>query len=111
MGEKVEDNKFYPAEDFLNALNSIGTKMDAVVLQKVGSKIMESAQWPPGVDSLTSGLQSISAAYKMNHQPNDSAVIGDYIYDKQGEGEYTMLELMKELKNQKLQQIIKILEV
>ena len=90
VGEHVEEDKFYPAEGFLKALDNIGSKMDVAVLQKIGTKIIESAQWPPGVDNLTAGLQSISVAYKMNHQPNDVAIIGDYEYNKIGENEFTI---------------------
>ncbi|MHA1521897.1 MAG: hypothetical protein ACTSVZ_12210 [Promethearchaeota archaeon] len=82
VGEEVKDDEYYPADGFLRALNSIGEKMNVVILKKVGTKIMESAQWPPGVDSLESALKSISVAYKMNHRPNDTAIIGDYIYNK-----------------------------
>lgn len=90
VGEDIDPEKYYPAEGFLKALKNIGSTMNPAVLRNVGTKIIESAQWPQGLDSLTSGLASISVAYKMNHEPNNPTIIGDYIYAKIGEGEYTI---------------------
>ncbi len=90
VGENVEDDKFYSAEGFLKALNNIGEKMNVVILKNVGTKIVEAAKWPSGIDSLDSAMQSISVAYKMNHQPNDSEIIGDYIFNKVSERECTI---------------------
>ena len=90
VGENVVEDKFYPAEAFLKALKNIGEKMNSVILKNVGTKIVESAKWPSGIDSLESAMQSISVAYKMNHRPNDSAIIGDYIYNKISERECTI---------------------
>ncbi|MHA1673541.1 MAG: hypothetical protein ACTSYI_07925 [Promethearchaeota archaeon] len=90
VGESVEEDKFYPAEGFLKALNNIGEKMNVAIMKKVGTKIVEAAKWPPGIDSLDSAMQSISVAYKMNHRPNDAAIIGDYIYNKIDERECTI---------------------
>ena len=82
VGEEVVDDIYYPAEGFLNALNAIGEQMNIIILKKVGTKIIESAQWPSDVDSFESAMQSISVAYKLNHRPNDAAIIGDYIYGR-----------------------------
>lgn len=90
VGEDIDPEKFYLAEDFLNAMKNIGSSMNPAVLRNVGTKIIESAQWPQGIDSLSAGLASISVAYKMNHKPNDPSIIGDYIYAKTGEGKYTI---------------------
>lgn len=86
LGEEVNDRKFYPVADFLKALGTL----NSAVLWSVGTKIIESAIWPPGVDSFESALQSISVAYKMNHKPNDPNIIGDYIVKKDGDGKYTL---------------------
>ncbi len=90
VGEDIDPTKFYPARAFLQALRDIGTKMSPTVLKKVGAMIIESAKWPPGVDSFEDGLQSISVAYKMNHRPNDVNVIGDYIYEKKDDKSWTL---------------------
>ena len=84
-------NKKYPAENYIKSLNIIEERMGAAVLKKVGKLMMESAKWPPNVTDLESGLQSIDAAYRMNHFPNTPAKIGSYVYSKIKEGEYEIL--------------------
>ena len=82
------DQNYYPASGFLTALNKIGEKIGAASLMKVGSKIMESAVWPPNVTNLEQGLASINEAYKMNHRPNDPKKIGEYQFKKIKDAEY-----------------------
>jgi hypothetical protein len=75
----------YPAGKFINALYKIQEKYGVGIILRVGSKVMESAQWPDSVIDLPSALSSINAAYQMNHFPNEDQIIGHYRLEPTGD--------------------------
>lgn len=88
--QDIVPDKMYPIDGFLKPLFAIEKKIGALVLNKVGTKMMESAAWPPNIKTLEDVLKSINVAYKMNHKPNDAKNIGEYIYSKLEDKKYTI---------------------
>lgn len=97
--QDIQDDDWYPQQSWLDAFEEIANKIGANTLRAIGSKIIASAQWPPGIDSVESALASIDVAYHMNHRiegkilfnPNTGIMsegIGHYLFEKISENEY-----------------------
>ena len=80
--ESIDEDIYYPAEKYIETLQSIETDMSAQVVKKVGRYMMENAKWPANMVNLEQGLASIDEAYRMNHKPNSKADIGEYGFKK-----------------------------
>ena len=67
--EIIPDN-WYPMDQSLTFYNAIKEKIGLRTLTNVGKKIIEKAMFPPGMDSIEKGLESLNIAYHMNHRKN-----------------------------------------
>jgi hypothetical protein len=65
-----EEGKWYPIEKGLLLYSKVMEQVGPRTLKIIGSKITESAVFPPQIQDIHSALQSINIAYHMNHRKN-----------------------------------------
>lgn len=75
---------FYSQQKWLNVLRRMHERYGDLTLKMVGKKIPETAKFPPQIDNIEAGLQSIGVAYQMNHRGGE---IGYYRFQKTGDRE------------------------
>jgi hypothetical protein len=63
----INDKAWYSQQAWLDAFKEIAEKIGVNTLRSIGTKIIESAQWPPSVTDIETALNSIDVAYHMNH--------------------------------------------
>lgn len=80
--EDPTEDEWYPQEAWLAAFSELSDSMGESTLRRIGKMIPQSAEWPPGTDTVVDGVESIDAAYHLNHRNGD---IGNYAADRQGE--------------------------
>ena len=73
--DNPQSGQWYSQQDWLNAFKEIAEKLGDATLYQIGTKIPESAQFPPEIDSIEKALSAIDIAYHMNHQKGE---IGNY---------------------------------
>lgn len=73
---------WYSQQAWLNAFSFIASKTGPATLKTIGKQIIESAVWPPNVNTIEASLASIDVAYHINHRGGE---IGHYYYEKVGE--------------------------
>lgn len=66
--ERLSPEEWYSLRDYLSALDDIDEEIGTDTITAIGEHIPEEAEWPPGVDSVAGGLESIAGAYEMNHR-------------------------------------------
>ena len=76
-----DPNGWYPQQKWLDVLKNIENKYGRLTLKMIGKKIPETAKFPPQINSIEAGLESIGMAYQMNHRGGE---IGYYRYVKTG---------------------------
>jgi predicted hydrocarbon binding protein len=81
--EDPEPDEWYPQEAWLTSFEEIDEKMGTKTLNKIGKAIPKNAEWPPGVETVVGGLESIDEAYHMNHRGGE---IGYYEADPLDDG-------------------------
>jgi len=97
----ITENDWYPQQAWLNAFKEIAEKIGAQTLMSIGTKIIESAQWPPQVKSVEDALGSVDIAYHMNHRINGKVLfdpksgvmlegIGHYYFEKVSANEFRL---------------------
>ena len=72
---------WYLQQSWLDAFREISDGIGPATLRRIGSKIPETALWPPEIKTMEDALASIDVAYHMNHQKGD---IGHYRFEKSG---------------------------
>jgi len=72
---------WYLQQSFLDAFQEIAEKIGPVTLQRIGSKIPETANWPPKIRTIEEALASIDVAYHINHRGGE---LGRYRFEKTG---------------------------
>jgi hypothetical protein len=77
----LQEERWYPQQAWLSVFRTIAEKLGPATLRLIGTKITETALWPPTVNSVEAALASIDIAYQMNHRGGD---IGHYRFDKTG---------------------------
>jgi hypothetical protein len=70
-----EAGEWYSQQALLNALSVISDKLGPDALYNIGMKIPDNAQFPPDIDSLDRALNSLDAAFYLNHR---NGKIGHY---------------------------------
>jgi len=96
-----QPNHWYPAQSFLDAFKLIKEKIGTATLFKIGKEIIDSADFPPNISDIFSGLASIDIAYHMNHRINGTVLfnpetgqmlegIGNYLYTKHSDNIITI---------------------
>lgn len=66
--ETLELNTWYDLKIALTFYEQVSKDFGPNTLFDLGKSVPEKAVFPPGIDSLDSGLQSIDIAYNMNHR-------------------------------------------
>lgn len=82
--EEPRTDEWYAQQAYLDAFESVADSIGQRTLTNIGKKIPDQADWPPGIDSVPEGLESINEAYQMNHRNGD---IGYYEYEPMGDSE------------------------
>lgn len=82
--EDLRADEWYPLGDYLDAFEEISDTVGDKTIVNIGKKIPQNADWPPGVDSVAGGLESISEAYDMNHRGGE---YGSYEIEEVGPNE------------------------
>ena len=59
---------WYPLEALLLILNTLAEQGGVNVLRRIGASLIEKAQWPKEIDSLSKALRSVDVSYHMNHR-------------------------------------------
>jgi hypothetical protein len=77
----IDPNSWYPQQKWLDVLKIIHDNFGPLNLKMIGRKIPETANFPPQINTIEAGLESIGAAYQMNHRGGE---IGTYRYVKTG---------------------------
>ncbi len=65
---EVDEEKWYPLTNLLNALKYINDEIGPNTLFAIGKGIPKNAIFPEGIDNLEKALNSIDEAYHMNHR-------------------------------------------
>lgn len=82
--EDPQADEWYPQQAWLDAFQDIADSIGSQTLRNIGKKIPENADWPPDVDTVAGGLESINQAYHMNHRGGE---IGYYEFEATGDAE------------------------
>jgi len=72
---------WYPQQAWLNAFREIANSIGNSTLYQIGRSIPRNAKFPPGIDTVEKALDSIDAAYHLNHRGGE---IGHYSFAKTG---------------------------
>lgn len=97
----IQDDNWYPQQAWLDAFKEIASKIGVNTLRSIGAKIIESAKFPPNVNSVETALSSLDIAYHMNHRvmgkilfdPDKGVTgegIGHYYFQKKAENEFIL---------------------
>ena len=89
----VQPEKWYPAQNYLDAFKEISEKLGEIVIKQIGRQIPENAKWPPEIKTIEDALASIDVAYHLNHKKNGKVMfdpatgrmtegIGHYKFEK-----------------------------
>jgi hypothetical protein len=73
--ENPESDNWYPQGAWLDAFEEVANSIGESTLNTIGTSIPENAEWPPGVDGVVDGIESIDHAYHQNHR---GGTIGHY---------------------------------
>lgn len=82
--EDPQKDEWYPKQAYLDAFAEIEESIGSQTMTNIGKKIPDNAEWPPGIDSVSAGLDSIDDAYQMNHRGGE---IGFYETEQVGDSE------------------------
>ncbi len=74
--------QWYSQQSWLDSFKTIAGSVGEASLFHIGEKIPETADWPPGIDSIEKALASIDVAYHLNHRGGE---IGSYEFQKIGD--------------------------
>lgn len=81
--ESPTSDDWYPQQAWLDAFAEIAETVGENTLSKIGEAIPRNAEWPPGVEGIVSGLESIDDAYHRNHR---GGVVGTYESERVDDG-------------------------
>lgn len=85
--ENPEAGDWYQQKHWLDAFAELQDTMGDSTLEGIGKQIPKSAEWPPGTDTVAGGVESIDAAYHMNHRNGE---IGNYAVEQVGDSRVTV---------------------
>lgn len=75
----------FPLGKFLGAMSELQEQFGGPFMRKVGSYIFDKAVFPPGIDTITKGMELVNTAYYMNHNEQAAGRIGGYHWQATGE--------------------------
>ena len=73
--ENPKKDSWHSQQAWLDAFREISEKVGPATLRRIGTKIPETALWPPTVRTIEDAMASIDVAYHMNHR---GGPIGNY---------------------------------
>ena len=79
--ENPKKDSWHSQQAWLDAFREISEKVGPATLRRIGTKIPETALWPPTVRTVEDALASIDVAYHMNHRGGE---IGHYAFQRTG---------------------------
>ncbi|USZ67034.1 hypothetical protein NGM10_09860 [Halorussus salilacus] len=82
--EDLQADEWYSNQAYLDSFEAVADSIGEQTVANIGKKIPENAEWPPGIDSVSAGLESIDDAYQMNHRGGE---IGYYDFELTGDSE------------------------
>lgn len=82
--ENPQPDKWYSQQAWLDAFKEVAENVGESTLTNIGKAIPDNAEWPPEVESIEGGIESIDDAYHMNHRGGN---IGHYLVESVGENE------------------------
>jgi len=77
----IAPDAWYPQQAWLDSFKEIAEVVGANTLFTIGTKIPESAKFPPEIDAIEKALSAIDVAYHMNHKGGE---IGHYLFKSTG---------------------------
>jgi hypothetical protein len=80
--ERIDPDRWYDFEWASAIYYEIGTQVGRGAVIEVGRKMIESADFPPGIDGIHSLLMSLDAAYRLNARGPDIGTITCTIEDE-----------------------------
>jgi hypothetical protein len=81
----------FPLVNFLRAMSELQEQFGGPFMRKVGSFIFDKAVFPPGIDTITKGMELVNTAYYMNHSKEAQGRIGGYYWNATSERSGHML--------------------
>lgn len=70
-----QEGEWYPQQAWLDSFADVAEGVGESTLTNIGRSIPANAEWPPGIETVVAGLESIDDAYQMNHRGGE---IGEY---------------------------------
>jgi hypothetical protein len=80
--EDLRPDRFVPVQRWLDAMKELQEKLGKSVIQQVGTKIIEAADFPPSFTSAESVLEALDSIYYLNHRGN----VGHYRISREADG-------------------------
>lgn len=74
-------DQWYPQQIWLDAFKEICAKLGSSSLKQIGGNIPNTAQFPPGLDTIEKALGALDAGYHMSHR---GGLIGHYKFVSTG---------------------------
>jgi hypothetical protein len=79
--ENPKQGEWYDLGVLLSVFDAVRKKGGPVPLEKIGAAVIETAKWPPDINTFEKALNSIDLAYYMNHR-RDGKELFDYASGK-----------------------------
>ena len=90
----IDPDKWYRQDDWLNTFKTISDEMGETILFFIGKSIIDSSEFPPEINTIEKGLNSIDVAFHMNHQKGGMPMFNPENGKMQeGIGHYTVTEI------------------
>ncbi|MFC7079946.1 hypothetical protein [Halorussus caseinilyticus] len=77
----------YPADAFVNAFEQITDEIGSTTTRKIGIRVIETVDWPPGIDSVESGFDVLNETHAEVYGDAPESIIGRYRFEKTGDRE------------------------
>ncbi len=74
----LKEDAWYPLEKGIQLNQKFLEKIGPITMKNIGSKLPETAVFPPHINDIYSAIESVNFAYHMNHRKN-----GDVMFDVQ----------------------------
>jgi len=78
-------HRWYPLESLILVFNKLADEGGVNLLRIIGASVIQNAQWPKEIDSLSKALYSVNTSYHMNHR-RDGKELFDPVLGKTIEG-------------------------
>jgi hypothetical protein len=90
--DRLDPNRWYEMKWAIGVYYAVGQQIGRSALIEVGKKIIETAEFPPGLDDIHALLSSLDAAYRLNCRgPDIGAITCEFEDDHNAVLEWTTL--------------------